>query len=211
MTMKPERHNVEKILSWAPSSVQCQRLITSIRKGKLFVYPTETIYGIGGIATERVREKVYAAKKRKPENPLLLIAGDTAVFNANNIFLNRQASLLAEVFWPGKLTLIVPETDTNGTVGIRISDHPFLQWVARNINLPLFSTSANISGEEYVNDPAVIYSRFAGCIDFMVDAGVLPRSEPSTVVDVSRDDRYTIIREGAVSAAAIRTVLDTQE
>lgn len=206
--MKPERLDLEEILLGDQSSESYVQMIEKIRQEALFVYPTETIYGIGGIASDRVREKIYKAKKRKPENPLILIAGNVTIFSENNVVLNKRAELLAEAFWPGNLTLILPVDDSSETVAVRVSDHPFLQRLAQDVRMPLFSTSANISGTKYVNDPETIYYLFSDSIDFMVDAGVLPTSSPSTVVDVSRTDTYTIVREGAVSSDAVRRILD---
>jgi len=206
--MKPERFDLEEILLSDQSSEPYVQMVEKIRQEAFFVYPTDTIYGIGGIASDRVREKIYQAKKRKPGNPLILIAGNVTIFSENNVVLNKRAELLAEAFWPGNLTLILPVAGSSETVAVRVSDHPFLQRLAQDVRVPLFSTSANISGTKYVNDPETIYYLFSDSIDFMVDAGVLPTSSPSTVVDVSRTDTYTIVREGVVSSDAVRTILD---
>ncbi len=206
--MKPERLDLEEILLSDQSSEPYVRMVEKIRQEALFVYPTDTIYGIGGIASDRVREKIYQAKKRKPGNPLILIAGNVTIFSENNVVLNKRAELLAEAFWPGNLTLILSVAGSSKTVAARVSDHPFLQRLAQDVRMPLFSTSANISGTKYVNDPETIYYLFSDSIDFMVDAGVLPTSSPSTVVDVSRTDTYTIVREGVVSSDAVLKILD---
>lgn len=206
--MKPERLDLEEILLGDQSSEPYVQMVEKIRQEALFVYPTDTIYGIGGIVSDRVREKIYQAKKRKPGNPLILIAGNVTIFSENNVVLNKRAELLAEAFWPGNLTLILPVAGSSETVAVRVSDHPFLQRLAQDVRMPLFSTSANISGTKYVNDPETIYYLFSDSIDFMVDAGILPTSSPSTVVDVSRTYTYTIVREGAVSSDAVRTILD---
>lgn len=206
--MKPERLSLHDILSGDISSVVFQRMIEHINQEALFVYPTETIYGIGGIATPVVKEKVYRAKKRKPDNPLILVAGCLSVFSQCNLIFNKNAEILAEKFWPGNLTLIVPVANTGEKVGIRVSDHPFLQRLVGHVTLPLYSTSANISGTEYVNNPEIIYTLFSDTIDIMIDDGVLPESLPSTVVDVSHTSDITIVREGTVRSDLINKVLD---
>lgn len=76
------------------------------------------------------------------------------------------------------------------------------------IELPLYSTSANISGTEYISDPDVIYNVFSDKIDMMIDDGALPESIPSTVVDVSRNENIDIIREGIVSTDKIKEVIN---
>lgn len=206
--MNPERLDLQELLGQGQSSVLFHQMVARINQEALFVYPTETIYGIGGIATDRVRERVLRAKKREGVNPLILIAGNREVFAGYNVIFNRHAEELAEAFWPGKLTLILPVAHTHETVGIRVSDHPFIAQLAGHVDLPLYSTSANISDTPYTNDPDTIYDLFAACMDFMVDAGVLPDAAPSTVVDVSQSAGYAIVREGAMGADAIRKILD---
>lgn len=204
--MKPERLCLKDIID--DRSGVFRRVIAKIKRESLFVYPTETIYGIGGIATRVVKEKIFYAKIRKPENPLILIAGCLSAFSGFNFVFNKKADILAEAFWPGKLTLILPVADSKEKIGIRVSDHPFLKILANHVKQPLYSTSANISGTKYVNDPDIIYNLFSDKIDMMIDDGVLPESPPSTVVDVSCNDDVRIVRKGAVSADKIQTALE---
>ncbi|HEX7511474.1 MAG TPA: Sua5/YciO/YrdC/YwlC family protein, partial [Chitinivibrionales bacterium] len=79
----------------------------------------------------------------------------------------------------------------------------------KTLHKPLFSTSANFSGQAYVNDPAAIYSLFEKNVDFMIDAGVLPPSPPSTVIKICSDDTVEIVREGKVSKEQIFSVIVT--
>ena len=205
--MKPERLKLKDIIDGSIAPALFERVIARINQGSLFVYPTETIYGIGGIATERVRERIVEAKRRMPENPMILIGGNLSLFSDYNLIFNRNAETLAERFWPGNVTLILSVSGSNEKMSIRVSDHPFIQMLTEYVTLPLYSTSANISGTEYSNDPDVIYSIFSDNIDFMIDDGRLPESLPSTVVDVSDDRGITVIREGAVSEAEIKEVI----
>lgn len=206
--MKPERLKLKDIIGGSISPVLFERAIAQIKQGSLFVYPTETIYGIGGIATNEVKEKIYDAKRKKPENPLILIGGCLSLFSGYNIVFNKNAEILAEAFWPGRLTLILSVADSKEKISIRVSDHPFLQMMTEYIELPLYSTSANISGTEYISDPDVIYNVFSDKIDMMIDDGVLPESIPSTVVDVSRNENIDIIREGTISTDKIKEVIN---
>ena len=206
--MKPDRLKLRDILDGSISPVLFERVIAQIKQGSLFVYPTETIYGIGGIATNDVKEKIYGAKRREPENPLILIGGCLSLFSNYNIVFNKNAEILAEAFWPGRLTLILPVADSKEKMSIRVSDHPFLQMMTEYVELPLYSTSANISGTEYVNDPDIIYDIFSDKIDMMIDDGVLPESSPSTVVDVSNNEDVIIVREGTISSDNIKEVVN---
>lgn len=201
--MKPERLKLKDIIDGRLAPALFERVIARINQGSLFVYPTETIYGIGGIATERVRERIVEAKRRMPENPMILIGGNLGLFSDYNLIFNRNAETLAERFWPGNVTLILPVSGSNEKMSIRVSDHPFIQMLTEYVTLPLYSTSANISGTEYSNDPDVIYSVFSDKIDMMIDDGRLPESLPSTVVDVSGIEEVKIVREGTVNAERI--------
>ena len=208
--MKAERLKLREIILGGVASDAFQRMITRIHGGALFVYPTETIYGIGGVAVSSVKERLYKVKKRQDNNPLILIAGQVSVFSAYNVVFNKTAKKLADTFWPGRLTLILPVAGTGEKIGIRVSDHPFIQMLSEHVALPLYSSSANMSNTEYVNDPDHIYHIFSDEIDMMIDDGVLPQSLPSTVVDVSQDGETRIVREGAVSKNAIEEVLFNQ-
>jgi len=174
------------------------------------VYPTETIYGIGGIAVSSVKERLYKVKKRQDKSPVILIAGRLSVFSAYSVVLHKTAEKLIEAFWPGRLTLIVSVVGTGERIGIRVSDHPFIQMLSDHVALPLYSSSANMSGTEYINNPDLIYHIFSDKVDMMIDGGVLPQSLPSTVIDVSQDGKAHIVREGAISKDAIEDILFNQ-
>ncbi len=208
--MKPERLDLKTIIKSGNSSEIFKRMVAKIRQESLFVYPTETIYGVGGVATPVVKKKIIYAKRRKPESPLILIAGDLKIFSGFELLFNKWAEKLVEAFWPGNMTLILPINNSKEKISIRISNHPLLQILAKYIDQPFYSTSANISGSEYVNDPDVIYNIFYNNIDMMIDDGVLPDSDPSTVVDVSCNDQVFIIREGAISSDKIYNILGEQ-
>jgi L-threonylcarbamoyladenylate synthase len=178
-----------------------------IRDGAVFVYPTETIYGIGGRADrEDVRERILVAKGRAADNPMILLAADPRVFERHGARFSAEARRLADAFWPGRVTLVVSDA-AGGTVAVRQSDHPFVTAIGPLVDAPLFSTSANLSGESYDSDPTRIWRTFDGRVDFMIDCGALPPSAPSTVVRALDGEPPAVLREGAVSAEAIRGVL----
>lgn len=175
-----------------------------ISRGVVIVYPTETIYGIGGRFDNReVYRRIITAKRRPPDQPMILIAASRSSFTTLDVSFPPAAQRLATTWWPGPLTIILPSVNRPEGIAVRVSDHPFLSALARFFTLPLFSTSANVSGTPYCSDPDVIYNEMKDHVDFMVDAGVLPVSEPSSVVRVAEDDTVTILREGSISAAAI--------
>lgn len=203
---KPKIIKVEDFIDLDASSSEFTDIVNRIEEGALFVYPTETIYGIGGIPNEDVEERIYNAKVRKPDNPLLLISSSLEHFDFLNLEINKKAKKLAEKFWPGNLTMILPSHQNNEIkTGIRVSSHPFIQKLCSNLKKPIFSTSANISGEDYKNDPQYICNIFQDNIDIMFDMGILPDSEPSTVVMVGNDD-VNVLREGVIKRSEIEAL-----
>ena len=170
-----------------------------IERGEVFVYPTETIYGVGGRADSGLVEaRIKSIKNRSKQTPFILIGADIEQFSFLHVDFPENASRLAKRFWPGNLTLVLPAEGREHGVAIRISNHPFITALRKNFPLPIFSTSANISDRPYVNDPDEMYETFNGLIDFFVDGGVLPGSKPSTVVRVNLDGAVEILREGNI-------------
>lgn len=202
--MQPERILLDDLLNAPDASRRMERHAIELSYGALVVYPTETIYGIGGIATsENVRQRIIGAKQRTPENPLIIVTGDRSHLGTIPVCFPEIAIKLADHFWPGNLTLVLPLADANGTLGVRVSPHPYLVSLAKYLAVPLFSTSANYSGTPYQNDPDHIYDIFCNSIDCMVDAGILPPSAPSTVVKVDENQNVVVLREGAISKQQI--------
>jgi len=205
-----EKIPLSALLSGHDSSGLLHSVTRRIEAGEIVVYPTETIYGIGGRAdSEAVRKKIVKAKHREPRRPLILIAAKKEHFVDFNVHFSPIAETLARHFWPGNLTMVLPFKNGSAAIGVRVSDHPLIQALFRELKTPIFSTSANLSGQAYANDPAIIYSLFKENIDFMIDAGVLPPSPPSTVVKILSDDRVEIVREGKVPKEEILSVVVT--
>jgi L-threonylcarbamoyladenylate synthase len=176
-----------------------------VRNGGVFVYPTETIYGIGGRAdSDAVGERIRSVKGRHKQTPFILLASDLGFFSSYAISFPPKARLLAQEFWPGNLTLILPWKNHETGAGLRISDHPFIAALCKEIDTPVFSTSANMSDQVYRNDPDEIFRTFDGKVDFFIDAGKLAESKPSTIVKIGADDSCEILREGVISMDGIR-------
>jgi L-threonylcarbamoyladenylate synthase len=203
--MKAERIWLNEFLHWDLKDKQA--VLNEIENGAVFVYPTETIYGVGGITVgDFVYKRVLEVKRRPLENPFILIASNRECFSSFKPHFSSKAVLLANRFWPGPLTMVLPCETTQTEIALRVTDHPFITEINRYFNLPLISTSANVSGEPYNGDPDHIFNLFETNVDFMFDAGWLPRSQPSTVIKASGDD-VQIIRLGAVAQEKIERCL----
>lgn len=185
-----------------------------IRAGGLVVYPTETVYGLGASATNRLAVlKVFAAKRRPMDNPLSVAVKDIA--QADEVaYVNAAARKLAKAFLPGPLTIVLkkkarlPAELTAGSdkVGIRI---PKNEIALRLIELvgPITATSANISGKPPITTAEEARRQLDGRVDFVLDGGPSALGIESTVVDVSEEGRYEVLRDGAIARAAIMDAL----
>jgi L-threonylcarbamoyladenylate synthase len=185
-----------------------------VRNGGIIVYPTETLYGIGadGRNPAAIR-KVQQAKQRRESKPILVIVGSVDILVPLVLDITPNASLLMNAFWPGPLTMVfsastaVPSELTlgTGTIGIRIPSNPFCLSLLEKAGVPLTSTSANLSGEQPARRIEQIEKQLSG-IDLFIDAGELPESQASTVIDVTGSSPK-ILRQGAVSLDCLRAVV----
>ncbi len=183
------------------------RAVATLQAGGLIVYPTDTIYGIGADPHQPAAlERLQSAKQRLEQKPILLIAHSIDAARTVVDHFPPTAMTLAGALWPGPLTLVLPAraalspmiTQNSGTVGVRLPSHAFCARLAECFGRPFTSTSANISGLPTPDTVDAIEAMLGDSIDFYLDAGRLPASKPSTVVDVTTDPPR-ILREGAVS------------
>ncbi len=177
-----------------------------LRRGGIVVYPTETFYGLGALASDDAAlERLARAKLRPPGKPLPLVAADLAQVEEVAVMEGRAARLAARL-WPGPLTLVVPAraalsaaiTAGTRTVGIRIPGSAVARALATAAGGALVSTSANPSGGPPPVrvgdlDPALLRE-----VDHVLDGGPTPGGLPSTVVVVAGDE-VRLVRAGALS------------
>lgn len=203
-----ERIPLDTLLSGPGAHARMKEIANRVAKNAVFIYPTETIYGIGGRAANgEVEKRIRSIKGRHKASPLILIADDINRFDSFHLQFTSNAKLLAKRFWPGNLTLILPSDKSQDGIAVRVSNHPFIIALYEKLDVPIYSTSANISDIPYANDQDLIFRTFEGQVDFMIDAGKLPESKPSTVVKVNRDDAVEILREGIISKKKIVTTV----
>lgn len=187
--------------------------IDVLRAGGVVALPTDTVYGIAvALDTPGGIEALFAAKRRPPEKGVMLLLADASQAPAIGEW-PAGAAVLADAFWPGGLTVIVPQradvplpaalTGGAPTIGLRAPDHPAPRALAAALG-PLPTTSANVSGEPEARDATEIGRLFGGAIDLILDGGPAPGGPPSTVVD-ARGPEPLILREGAIPARLIET------
>jgi len=166
----------------------------AIRRGELVVFPTETVYGLAADAlNDAAVRRVYQVKGRSEIQPLpVQIAGMQQLDSVVSCVPNA-AKILADRFWPGPLTLIMPKNKTlsdlvtgdRGTVGVRVPDHPVALALLRELASPVIATSANISGGRAAISAEDAISELGDNVSVVLDAGESKIGMSSTVVDVS--------------------------
>ncbi len=181
-----------------------------LKKGGLVVYPTDTLYALGGDATsERVVRKVFRAKKRPLDMPLPIAVADMRMLK-RYAHLHEEARVLAEKYLPGPLTLILEKKDlppvlTSGldNVAVRIPANDAALELIELFGKPVVTTSANFSGDP---PPVSVEEVPEGLgAEVALDQGVLGERVPSTIVGF--DDGLRVIREGKISKKEILEAL----
>ncbi len=194
-----------------------ERTASVLNAGGVIVYPTETLYGIGGlVSSEKAVERIYEIKGRPYGKPIPLLVRDMDMLE-RVAEINDCALSLSRKFWPGPLTLVLKEkgrlpaliTADTGKVGVRVSSNDFVKHLFNYIDSPLCSTSANISGEENLLSVDYIYSTFKDKVDLILDSGNIPPSKGSTIIDTTVSP-LELIREGDVTARELEEFLQCQ-
>jgi L-threonylcarbamoyladenylate synthase len=195
------------------------RAVDILRRGGLVAFPTETVYGLGADATnaDAVR-RIFQAKGRPSTNPLICHVADETVARRYAAAWPLASSRLAERFWPGPLTLVVPKSPeivaeaTAGlnTVGLRAPNHPLTLELLRKFDRPLAGPSANKSSRVSPTTAQHVREELGDAVDLVLDGGACAVGIESTVLDLSAD-RPVILRPGGVSRAQIEDVIGAVE
>ena len=188
----------------------------AIRSGRLIAFPTETVYGLGGDATDDgAVASIFAAKDRPSFNPLIahFADGDAA---ARAVAFDARAWRLARAFWPGALTLVLPRKPRSDisllvsagldTVAVRVPDHPVALALLAAAACPLAAPSANRSGHVSPTTAAHVVASLGSRVDAVLDGGPCVVGVESTVVDLS-GPIPTLLRPGGVAAEDIEAVV----
>lgn len=184
-----------------------------LRRGALIVYPTETLYAVGGAALDPAAgRRVRLAKGRPDGKPLPLVVADAETARTLCRAWPPVADALSERFWPGPLTLVLPSaasvpdevTAGTGTVALRVTGLPLARALCRAAG-PLLSTSANRAGEPPATTCADALAAVGESVELALDGGACAGA-PSTIVDLT-GARPALLREGAVPWAELAGLL----
>ncbi len=189
------------------------RAVDVLRKDGVIVFPTDTVYGLGGNAlVAQVVSRVHEIKRRPPGLTFPLLLADTSCLTVVAQDVSDTAWRLIRHFLPGGLTLILPRSplipealcDGKDTIGVRIPDHAVTLALIRGMGAPLIGTSANVSGRLPVRSCPELDPEIKNKVDFIIDGGKCPGVE-STVINVTVDPPR-LIREGIVSRGDIQEI-----
>lgn len=185
-----------------------------IKEGKIVLFPTETVYGIGANALDqKAVNKIFEAKGRAPDNPLIVHICNLDMLNDLVQEVGEIEEKLINNFWPGPLTIIfnrkecVPNNVTAGldTVGIRMPSNIVARKLIEFAGLPIAAPSANISGKPSGTKIEDIIDELDGKVDYILDAGMVDIGVESTVIRVV-ENRVHILRPGKITVEDIQSL-----
>ena len=188
-----------------------------VLRGGLVGVPTETVYGLAGNGLDvSAVAAIYEAKGRPVVKPLSLLVADMEAAAGVCSVIPESARLLADAFWPGPLTIVLPRSNAvpdivtagGDTIGIRCPDHPKTLELLRLAGVPLAAPSANASDQPSPKSAEDVLAYFDGKIDCVIDGGICTLGVESTLVLLSSDpEYYQILRKGALPEEEIIKIL----
>lgn len=186
-----------------------------LKNGGLVAFPTETVYGLGGDGLlSSAAKKIYAAKGRPSDNPLIIHIADMESLKLLTKEVTDKAKKLADAFWPGPLTMIfnksdkVPYGTTGGldTVAVRMPEHPIALELIRSSGVLIAAPSANTSGRPSPTAAAHVIEDLDGKIDMIIDGGEVGIGIESTIVDMT-SEIPTILRPGYITQEMLEHII----
>ena len=198
------------------SASDIEQAAQALRSGRLVAFPTETVYGLGAVATnDRAVAAIFAAKGRPRFNPLIVHVTDASAARAL-VRWNPTAERLAARFWPGALSLVLPRAEGcplallvsagGDTVALRAPAHPAARALLAATVLPVAAPSANPAGQVSPTTAEHVAAGLGERIDFIIDGGPCPIGVESTVLDVTCTPAR-LLRPGGVTRAALEAVI----
>jgi len=204
--LKPQNNHVDD-----PALLEAAHIM---RSGGIVAFPTETVYGLGArYDDETAVAKIFAAKGRPVDNPLIAHICELEQLDLLVRDWSPLAEKLAETFWPGPLTIVVPKRESVSdfitcgldTVGVRMPDHELALALIRSVGLPVVAPSANRSGKPSPTTAAHVQEDLNGRIDAVLDGGSTEVGLESTVVGIYGNE-VTLFRPGAVTVEMLEEV-----
>lgn len=193
---------------------QYRDAIEALRQGGVVALPTDTVYGLCAVAANPVAvRRLYEIKRRPPDQPLPVFVG--SIEQARIVAeVHEVAERLMQRFWPGALTIVLPKKPSyrtlaaagTDTIGVRQPADVVLCEIALQLG-PITSTSANVSGQPECRTADEVRAQLGDAVDVIVESPLPGTAAPSTVVDATDSAVLRVLREGEITAAALREYL----
>jgi L-threonylcarbamoyladenylate synthase len=203
---------ITEILS-ADTPQALPRALEMLDEGNLVAFPTDTVYGLGAaLSNPQAIDQLYIVKGRDAAKAIAVLLGDIDALAQVAAGISQTACRLAQRFWPGPLTLVVPRhpnippnLSPLPTVGVRMPDHPVALKLLNRVG-PLAVTSANLSGKPSASTAQEVFAQLQGRIPLILDGGRTPGGLSSTVVDCTGTE-LLILRNGPISLDQLQAAL----
>jgi len=199
---------MDTVLQDSPQAIP--QAVTELRDDHVIAVPTETVYGLmARWQSVAARQEIYRLKHRPADKRLQMLAPDVETAIRAGLKPNAMLEKIANVFWPGPLTVIVEAVDGD-TIGLRIPNHPFVLKLLRELGEPLAATSANLSGTPAAVTADDAIANLDGRPALLIDGGkvTVTGGASSTVVSIVGGNT-AILRQGPVSLDDIQAVLNS--
>lgn len=214
-----QRWNVNLSSSDWQLDAEADAVCRSLIDGGLVAVPTETVYGLAADATSGTAcARIFEAKGRPSFNPLISHLPNLEAARHHGVF-DERALKLAEAFWPGPLTLVVPKTKASEisdlatagltTVALRVPSGPIMRYLSEKTGRPLAAPSANRSGKISPTRAYDVIADLGHALDFVIDAGPCEVGIESTIIGLT-DEHVTLLRPGGLAREEIESVLQTK-
>ena len=192
------------------SQREIEKGVRILKEGGVIAFPTDTVYGLGADASNSgAVERIYEIKNRPKDQQLPLLIADTSQLTAVAGEIPGIAWFLAERFWPGGLTLVLPKADSlpaylapGRSIAIRVPNHPVCLALIQHLGNPIIGTSANISGQPPALTADEVDQQLGEKIDLIINGGKCPGGNESTIVDANSQE-LVILRPGLIPAHEI--------
>jgi len=199
----------------SPDKSGLETAVQAIKNGELVAFPTDTFFALGADGLNSVAvDSVFTTKGRNPGTPVPLLVSDTSMADSLCADFPEELRKLAEKFWPGALTIVVPAADSvppvvtagTGTVGLRVPDHDVARKLIELSGVPITGTSCNLTGRDPIKEAAVVEQVFGDVINSCINSDCGDSDAPSTVISYENGE-INVLRNGAISAESMRNIV----
>ncbi|MEI6222469.1 MAG: L-threonylcarbamoyladenylate synthase [bacterium] len=208
------------IINYPWKADEFEKIIKSLLKGDLIAFPTDTVYAIAALSTsKKAVKRLYKIKKRQDNKPTAILIGNKIDYKKYTKDSSQGTKKIINAFWPGALTLVLRsksgfsshfQGNSSDFIGIRHPSEPLIEEILVTIKEPLVASSSNTAGEPPLNTPEAIDSVFGKHLACIIRKPDFYPNPPSTIVKID-NNKFTILREGAITRTQINQALDKKE